>query len=104
VVTAAWTLSINWLTEEGYGTRGFLTLYYFSGDGKGLKGCQPDIKLRLALSMLVLADPPADLVAKYFPQLAKLSLREQVGVCVCGSVCVQVCVYDYVRIKVCACM
>ena len=45
---AGWQLGKNWLTKAGFGS-GFVTLEYYSGEGKGLFGCRPCEKTRLAL-------------------------------------------------------
>jgi len=51
-----WELTTPWLTEEGMPCRGILMIYYFSGDGKGLKQCKPNVPFRKSLLKLVLID------------------------------------------------
>ena len=51
-----WELTTPWLTEEGMPCRGVLTLNYYSGAGKGLKGCSPHVPFRKSLLHLVLIE------------------------------------------------
>ena len=73
----AWTLTLNWLTEEGFGVKGYLSLYYYSGEGHNIKGCAPDMKLRLALTLMTLADPPQYLLMQHFPKAVGLPNKER---------------------------
>jgi hypothetical protein len=72
----AWTLNLNWLKEDTYGDRGYLSVYYFSGAGMGLRGCAPNVKLRIALSLLTLADAPLELIYEYYPALVDKPWKE----------------------------
>ncbi len=51
-----WELTTPWLTEDGMPCRGVLTLNYYSGAGKGLKGCSPHVPFRKSLLHLVLIE------------------------------------------------
>lgn len=48
-----WELTQPWLTEEGMPMRGLLNVTYYSGEGKGKKGCKPYVIFRKALLNLV---------------------------------------------------
>ncbi|CAM9587870.1 unnamed protein product, partial [Discosporangium mesarthrocarpum] len=48
-----WALPKGWVTEEGIANRGVLTCGYYSGEGKGLKGCKEDWELRVALTQVI---------------------------------------------------
>ena len=73
----SWELTVNWMKEEGFGNRGFLSFQYYSGEGKKANGCAPNMKLRIALSLYTLVDVPSALVFRYFPE-AKGKARKQV--------------------------
>jgi len=49
-----WELTQPWLTEEGMPMRGLVNVTYYSGEGKGKKGCKPYVTFRKALLNLVL--------------------------------------------------
>jgi hypothetical protein len=49
-----WELTTPWLSEDGMPARGILTIYYYSGEGRGLKQCKPNIPFRKSLLYLVL--------------------------------------------------
>jgi hypothetical protein len=49
-----WALTEGWLTEEGMTTRGVLCVTYYSGEGKGKRGCRPNVGFRKSLLALVL--------------------------------------------------
>lgn len=49
-----WQLTQPWLTEEGMPMRGLLNVTYYSGEGKGKKGCKAYVAFRKALLRLVL--------------------------------------------------
>jgi hypothetical protein len=49
-----WALTEGWLTDEGMTTRGVLCVTYYSGEGKGKRGCRPNIGLRKSMLALVL--------------------------------------------------
>jgi hypothetical protein len=49
-----WELTTPWLTEEGMPARGILTIYYYSGAGRGLKQCKPNVPFRKSLLFMVL--------------------------------------------------
>ena len=51
-----WELTTPWLTEDGMPARGILMVYYFSGDGKGQKGCKPNVPFRKSLLQQVLIE------------------------------------------------
>ena len=51
-----WELTQPWLTEEGLPMRGVLDVTYFSGEGKGKRGCKPNIPYRKSLTYLCLID------------------------------------------------
>ena len=55
-----WVLTERWFLEADLPTRGILKTEYYSGEGKGKKGCKEDVVLRSALTELVLAEPSAD--------------------------------------------
>ena len=65
------------MKEEGFGKSGFLAFRYYSGEGKRLNGCAPNMKLRIALSLYTLVDIPSEIVYRYFPN-AKGKTRKQV--------------------------
>jgi len=48
-----WELTKPWLTEEGMPQRGFLSLNYYSGEGKKLEGICPNVDLRKSLFYMV---------------------------------------------------
>ena len=76
-IIPSWELTVNWMKEDGFGKSGFLAFQYYSGEGKKLNGCAPNMKLRIALSLYTLVDIPSDLVYRYFPN-AKGKTRKQV--------------------------
>ena len=51
------------------GGRGFLTFEFYSGEGKNLKGCVPNLALRIALTLITGPDIPLKYAYQYFPQL-----------------------------------
>ena len=51
-----WELTTPWLSEEGMPCRGILTLNYYSGQGKGRKGCKPNISFRKSLLLMTLIE------------------------------------------------
>jgi len=51
-----WELTQPWLTEDGLPTKGVLDVTYFSGEGKGRRGCRPNVPYRKSLSYLCLID------------------------------------------------
>eukprot|EP00602_Paraphysomonas_sp_CaronLab_P006637 CAMPEP_0185035188 /NCGR_PEP_ID=MMETSP1103-20130426/26101_1 /TAXON_ID=36769 /ORGANISM="Paraphysomonas bandaiensis, Strain Caron Lab Isolate" /LENGTH=481 /DNA_ID=CAMNT_0027572155 /DNA_START=113 /DNA_END=1558 /DNA_ORIENTATION=- len=48
-----WNVPQGWLTEEGMSKKGVVAFTYFSGQGKGARGCEPIISMRKALMSLV---------------------------------------------------
>ena len=48
-----WMLTSGWMTEAGMPTKGILSLEYYSGEGRRLKGCVPEISLRKSLLHMV---------------------------------------------------
>ncbi len=46
-------LTEPWLTEEGMPNKGLWNVTYYSGEGKGKKGCKPVVKLRKSMLQLV---------------------------------------------------
>ena len=48
-----WVLNESWFTEDGMPIKGYLKQEYYSGEGKGLEGCRPNIELRNKLRCLV---------------------------------------------------
>ena len=60
------------MTEEGLSKNGMFCFTYYSGEGRNKFGCIPDVRLRRALTQLVLLDenevvdeddlPPEDMV------------------------------------------
>lgn len=67
-VCAGWVLNATWFSEEGFGKKGLMAFFYYSGEGRGLRGCNPDMKLRIALHVLTQADAPRQLIEQYFPE------------------------------------
>ena len=51
-----WNLTQPWLTEEGLPTRGIISVEYYSGDCKFLRGCRPLVPFRKSLLALFLVD------------------------------------------------
>lgn len=51
-----WELTQPWLTDEGMPVRGILTITYYSGENKGLRGCKPSVPYRKSLLNAVLID------------------------------------------------
>eukprot|EP00638_Chattonella_subsalsa_P018320 CAMPEP_0117884160 /NCGR_PEP_ID=MMETSP0950-20121206/18682_1 /TAXON_ID=44440 /ORGANISM="Chattonella subsalsa, Strain CCMP2191" /LENGTH=304 /DNA_ID=CAMNT_0005740409 /DNA_START=97 /DNA_END=1010 /DNA_ORIENTATION=+ len=52
-VVPGWCLPVTWFSEESMPHRGILSVSYYSGEGKGLKGCNPDMKLRAAMTTAI---------------------------------------------------
>ena len=52
-----WELPVTWLAEDGMPVKGLLTLFYYSGGGLRLQGCNPTINLREAATSLTLVHP-----------------------------------------------
>ena len=54
---AGWELKETWVKEDGkddgIAKRGLLSLYYYSGDGKRLQGCRPNVNFRKGLLHMV---------------------------------------------------
>ena len=55
VELGGWIVNVNWFTEEGFGSHGWLNLKYTSGNGDGKGGFKPNHMLRAALMCHVLA-------------------------------------------------
>jgi len=51
-----WTVSQGWLTDDGMAKKGVLSFTYYSGEGKGLRGCESVVAMRKALLNLVSVD------------------------------------------------
>jgi hypothetical protein len=49
-----WELTTNMMVDEGFPARGHMMVDYFSGEGKGLKRCRPEVNFRKALLNLTL--------------------------------------------------
>lgn len=52
-----WQVPATWYAEESFPDHGVLSLQYFSGKGKGINNCEPNIQCRMQLMTLVLASP-----------------------------------------------
>ena len=60
-----WNLTQPWLSEEGLPTRGIISVEYYSGDCRRLRGCKPFVEFRKSLLQLFLVDED-DLVEEGF--------------------------------------
>lgn len=49
-----WELTSLWLIDESMPKRGLLNITYYSGQGKGKLGCNPNVAFRKSLCKLVL--------------------------------------------------
>ena len=47
-----WEMTVSWCKEEGMPAKGVLSVVYYSGEGRCLKGCAPNVHLRRALLQL----------------------------------------------------
>jgi hypothetical protein len=50
------------MTEDKFGKRGFVTFEFYSGEGRNLRDCRPNLALRCALTLLTAVDAPLELV------------------------------------------
>jgi hypothetical protein len=48
-----WEVTQLWLVDSTMCKKGFLSFTYYSGEGKGLKGCRPDVTYRKSLLQMV---------------------------------------------------
>jgi hypothetical protein len=55
-----WQLPASWYEESGLPTQGVLTLQYYSGKGKQMHDCAPNVNCRMSLMPLVLSQPYDD--------------------------------------------
>jgi hypothetical protein len=55
-----WDLPPTWYAEDTLPTKGILSLQYFSGKGKQINGCEPNVPMRMAFTTLVLPLPYED--------------------------------------------
>lgn len=61
-VDADWHLPVSWFNEDSLPNSGIVALRYFSGEGAGLKDCNPNVRVRIMLTSLVHAQAyPGDL-------------------------------------------
>lgn len=61
-----WVLPETWFKEETLPHRGVLCVEYYSGEGRGLNGCAPEVELRLALAGVVtLCEPDPEALQDY---------------------------------------
>jgi len=51
-----WELTTPWLSEDGMPCRGVLCIMYYSGGGKLLRGCSPNVPFRKSLLHLCLIE------------------------------------------------